>query len=325
MQYRPLGQSGLQASVVALGAWAIGGWPWGGTDEAKSIAAIQAAIDCGVNFIDTAPGYGLGLSEEIVGKAIVGRRDKVLLATKCALEWHKPVGKPAFEEMGTPVYKHLGADSIRHECEQSLRRLGTDHLDLYQTHWPDPDTPIAETMGALLDLKKEGKIRAIGASNVNPALMDEYRAVGPLDADQERYNMFDRRLEAEQLPYCLANNIAVLAYSPIAQGLLTGAIGPDRTFPEGDLRLNNPRYSVENRQRVASLLDELRPLADARSLKLSQLVIAWTIAQPGLTHALVGARNPEQAEENAVAGGVELTQDEIASINAALSRHTDIV
>ncbi len=325
MQYRPLGQSGIMASVASLGAWAIGGWPWGGTDEAEAIAAIRAAIDAGVNMIDSAPGYGLGLSEEIVGKAIAGRRDEVVLATKCGLEWHTPVGDSWFDEMGTRVYRHLGPDSVRHELELSLRRMGTDHLDLYQTHWPDPDTPIADTMGVLLALKQEGKIRAIGASNVNPALMGEYRALGPLDADQERYSMLDRNLEAEQLPYCLAHNIAVLAYSPIAQGLLTGAIGPDRTFAEGDLRINNPRYSVENRQRVAALLDDLRPIADGRGLMLSQLVIAWTIAQPGLTHALVGARNPKQAVENAVPGDVVLTPEEIAAINAALGRHTDLV
>jgi aryl-alcohol dehydrogenase-like predicted oxidoreductase len=325
MQYRPLGQSGIMASAVGLGAWAIGGWPWGGTNEDDAIAALRTAIDAGINLIDSAPGYGLGLSEEIVGKAIVGRRDEVVLATKCGLEWHKPVGDSWFDEMGTRVYRHLGPDSVRHELELSLRRMGTDHLDLYQTHWPDPDTPIADTMGTLLDLKQEGKIRAIGASNVNPALMDEYRALGALDVDQERFNMIDRGLAAEQLPYCLKHNIAVLAYSPIAQGLLTGAIGPDRTFNEGDLRIGNPRYSVENRQRVASLLDDLRPIADGRSLMLSQLVIAWTIAQPGLTHALVGARNPAQVEENAVPGDIVLASDEIAAINAALARHTDIV
>ncbi len=260
-----------------------------------------------------------------MGKAIAGRRDEVVLATKCGLEWHKPVGDSWFDEMGTRVYRHLGPDSVRQELELSLRRMGTDHLDLYQTHWPDPGTPIADTMGELLALKQEGKIRAIGASNVNPALMDEYRSFGPLDANQERYSLLDRGLEAEQLPYCIAHNIAVLAYSPIAQGLLTGAIGPDRTFADGDLRNNSPRYSMENRQRVASLLDELRPLADGRGLSLSQLVIAWTIAQPGLTHALVGARNPKQARENAVPGDVVLTAEEIAAIYTALSHHTDIV
>jgi aryl-alcohol dehydrogenase-like predicted oxidoreductase len=325
MQYRPLGQSGIQASVVGLGAWAIGGWPWGGTDEADAVAAIRACLDLGVNLIDSAPGYGLGLSEEIIGKAIAGRRDEVLLATKCGIEWHVEAGTYFFEAMGTRVFRYLGPESVRHELEQSLRRMGTDYLDLFQTHWPDATTPIEDTMGALMDLKHEGKIRALGASNVTPADMDRYRSVGPLDTDQERYSMIDPGLEAEQAPYCLAHNIALLAYSPMAMGLLTGAIGPDRTFGEGDMRNNLPRYGVENRQKVAALLDELQPVAAGRGLTIPQLVIAWTIAQPGITHALCGARNARQAQENAVPGDVALTADELSAINAALARHTDIV
>jgi methylglyoxal reductase len=318
MRYRSLGSSGIQASVVALGAWAIGGWWWGGADDAESVAAIQKAIDLGMTFIDTAPAYGLGHSEEVVGKAIKGRRDQVVLATKCGLVWHTDKGDHFFHEADRSVRRYLGPESIRYEVEQSLRRLGTEFIDLYQTHWQDPVTPIEETMGALLELKREGKIRAIGASNATVEQMEEYRKVGPLDCDQEKYSMLDRRLDADQLPYCERENIAVLAYSPLAQGLLTGKVTPDRPLAEGDYRVDSPRFSVENRKRILAFLDHLRPLAEARGATLGQLAIAWTIARPGLTHALVGARNPAQVAENAAAD-LELSHDEMARIDEALA------
>ncbi len=235
MRYRALGGSGIEASVVAFGAWAVGGWWWGGADDSESIAAIREALDLGITLIDTAPAYGLGHSEEVVGTAIKGRRDEVVLATKCGLIWHADKGNHFFDESGKSVRRYLGAESIRYEVEQSLRRLQTDVIDLYQTHWQDPTTPIEETMGALLELKREGKIRAIGVSNASVEQMDEYRKAGPLDADQEKYSMLVRNLDEGQLPYCEREGIAVLAYSPLAQGLLTGKVTADRTIPEGDL------------------------------------------------------------------------------------------
>ncbi len=322
MQYRPLGQSGIQASVVAFGAWAIGGWPWGGTDEANAVSAIHRALDLGMNLIDTAPAYGLGLSEEIVGKAIAGRRKDAVIATKCGLTWHTDKGAHFFTEYGKPVHRYLGPESIRQEIELSLRRLGTDYIDLYQTHWQDETTPIADTMAELMKLKDEGKIRAIGVSNVKVDHLEEYRKVGPVDSAQQLYSMIDRGIESELLPYCLRNNIAVLAYSPLAQGLLTGKVGPDREFPEGDMRRGSPRFSVENRKRIAAMLEEFRPIAEAHGITLAQLTIAWTIAQPGLTHALAGARNAEQVEENAGAGDVELTAEELGIISDAIARYT---
>ena len=195
MIYRPLGQSGITASVVAHGTWAIGGWMWGGTDVQKSVRSIQASLDAGVNFIDTAPAYGLGLSERIVGEAIRGRRDKVILATKCGLVWHTAKGTFFVDQNGTRIHRYLGAESIRYEVEQSLRRLETDYIDLYQTHWQDPTTPIEETMGTLLDLKKQGKIRAIGVSNCTLDQVRQYRSVGPVDTAQEQYSMLHRELE----------------------------------------------------------------------------------------------------------------------------------
>lgn len=320
MRYRVLGESGIRASVVGLGAWAIGGWAWGGTDEKDAIAAIRAALDAGMTLIDTAPAYGFGLSEEIVGKALAGRRGEAVLATKCGLVWDCAKGERFFSAEGRDVHRYLGPDSIRREVEASLRRLKTDRIDLYQTHWQDATTPVAETMACLLDLKKEGKIRAIGVSNATTAHLDAYRAVGPVDADQELYSMLDRKAEEELIPYCRGRNIAVLAYSPLAQGLLTGAIGPDRVFPKGDHRASKPRFSVENRRRILAFLDEIRPMADRRGLTLGQLVTAWTIEQPGMTHALCGARTAAQAAENARAGAVELTPAEVAEVTGVLER-----
>jgi methylglyoxal reductase len=321
MQLKPLGQSGIQASVIGLGAWAIGGWEWGGTDEKASIEAIQAAIDAGVTLIDTAPIYGMGVSEEIVGKAIAGRRDKVILATKCGLVWHTQQGNHFFDQSGKPVHRYLGAAAIRYEVEESLRRLQTDVIDLYQTHWQDATTPIQETMQTLLDLKQAGKIRAIGVSNVSVPELRQYLETGPVDSAQEKYSMLDRQIEAELLPFCRENNIAMLAYSPLALGLLTGKIGPDRQFNEGDQRLKLPRFSIENRQRVAALLEGFQPIADRHNLTLSQLVIAWTAAQPGITHVLCGARNPQQAIENARAGTITLSADDISQMNAIIQSH----
>jgi aryl-alcohol dehydrogenase-like predicted oxidoreductase len=315
--YRPLGQSGISTSVIAHGTWAIGGWMWGGTDEEQSIRAIQASLDAGVNFIDTAPAYGLGLSERIVGRAIQGRRDKVILATKCGLVWHTTEGNYFVEQNGARIHRYLGAQSIRYEVEQSLGRLGTDYIDLYQTHWQDSTTPIEETMETLLELKRQGKIRAIGVSNCTLDQLRRYRRVGQVDTAQELYHMLDRSLEAEYLPYCKRNNIAVLAYSPLANGLLTGKVDPDRVFPPDDLRHNNPLFSRESRLRVKEMLDRMRPVADKSSLTLAQLVIAWTIAQPGVTHALVGARDAAQAVENAAAA-IRLSAQDVAKVSQAL-------
>lgn len=314
MQKRILGTSGIETSVIGLGTWAIGGWCWGGTDEQDSIDAIHAAMDEGVNLIDTAPAYGLGLSEEIVGKAIAGRREQVVLATKCGLVWHTQKGNHFFDQDGKPVHRYLGADSIRHELELSLKRMNTDYIDLYQTHWQDPTTPISETMSALLELKGEGKIRAIGVSNVNVEQLREYLAVGPVDSAQEKYSMLDRKLEADLIPYCIENNVSLLAYSPLVLGLLSGKIGPEREFPDSDMRKTNPRFSKENRQRVKEMLNEIEPIAQKHSLTMAQLVTAWTLSQPGVTFALVGARNRQQAVENAAAGNAALSAEEVRQI-----------
>jgi methylglyoxal reductase len=316
---RDIGSSGVKASAVGLGTWAIGGWMWGGTDEAQSIAAIQASLDAGVTLIDTAPAYGLGRAEEIVGKALEGRREKAVIATKCGLVWHTRQGRHFFDQDGRPVHRYLGRDAIFHEVDESLKRLRTDHIDLYITHWQDPATPIDETMDALKELKKSGKIRAIGASNVGTQDLEAYIAAGGLDAIQERFSMIDREIEAELLPLTRANGVAMLSYSSLALGLLSGTVGPDRVFDGDDQRKDNSRFSVANRQKVANFAEAVRPIAAEHDATIAQVVIAWTLAQPGITFALCGARSPAQALDNARAGTIRLSQDELSKIDAAIA------
>jgi aryl-alcohol dehydrogenase-like predicted oxidoreductase len=318
---RSIGASGLRASAVGLGAWAIGGWMWGGTDEKAAIAGIHAAIDAGLSLIDTAPAYGQGTSETIVGRAIKGRRDQVVLATKCGLVWHTQRGNHFFDVDGRPVHRYLGRDSIVYEVEQSLKRLGTDVIDVYITHWQDPTTPIAETVGAMEQLKDQGKIRSIGASNTSIDDLKAYIASRQLDAIQEEYSMVKRDIEATLLPTCAEHGVATLSYSTLALGLLTGRMGPDRAFNGDDLRKDNRLFSNRNREKVAAFAGEIAPVASGHDATTAQIVIAWTLQQPGITFALCGARNPEQAIENAKAGRVRLSAEDLSQINSAAGRH----
>jgi aryl-alcohol dehydrogenase-like predicted oxidoreductase len=326
MRYEKLGASQIDVSVVGFGAWAIGGWMWGGADEQQAIDAIHAALDHGINLLDTAPIYGYGRSEEIVGKAIRDRRDKVVLATKCGLIWDREEGEfhfhaneegITFRASDKKVYKLLRPESIRQELERSLLRLGATHVDLYQTHWQESTTPIADTMAALLQLKQEGKIRAIGISNAN---LDQLKAYGPIDADQEKFSLLDRGIEKNgMLDYVHQHNIAMLAYSPLANGLLTGKIRPDREYGAGDLRKGNRRFTSANVARINGSLEELRPLAEHHHATIAQLVIAWTAAQAGITSVLCGARNPQQAVENAAAGQIQLAPEEVEKIGKTVA------
>jgi len=323
MLTRPLGGSSIDASAVGLGTWAIGGWMWGGTDESESIAAIQASIDEGISLIDTAPAYGQGRAEEILGAAIRGRRDEVVLATKCGLVWHTTKGNRFFDYDGEPVHRYLGRESIVHEVEESLRRLGTDHIDLYITHWQDPTTPIEETVAALVQLREQGKIRAIGASNVSEQELRSYVATGELDAIQEEYSMIARDIETTLLPIARDAGVSTLSYSSLALGLLSGSMGPDRVFSGDDQRKGNPRFSLGNREKVARLMEAIDPVADAHAATKAQIVIAWTLQQPGITYSLCGARNPKQARENAAAGRLRLSDDDLTLIDAAVALHVN--
>jgi methylglyoxal reductase len=316
-----LGSSGIRCEAIGLGTWAMGGWMWGGGDDAAAIDAIRASMDAGVRLIDTAPAYGLGRAERLVGAALEGRRDEAVLVTKCGLVWHTTAGTHFFDEDGRPVHRFLGRESIFHEVEESLARLRTDRIDLYITHWQDATTPVAATMNALLTLKRQGKIRAIGVSNVDAPTLAEYLKHGPVDAIQERYSLVDRGIEATLLPLCRQHGIAVLGYSSLALGLLAGPIDAAREFGGDDQRRDNPRFSAANRLKLNAFFAELEPLRARLQCSFAQLMIAWTTANGAVTVALCGARTPRQAIDNAGAGALELDRDELALIDGAADRH----
>ncbi|GAB3758876.1 aldo/keto reductase [Spirosoma pomorum] len=325
MEYRKLGESDIQLSAITFGAWAAGGWMWGGTERSGAVEAIRASYDLGVTSIDTAPIYGQGTSEEIVGEAIKGiPRDKVQILTKYGMRWDLAKGDFGFKSQDNngndiDVYKYSGKESIIKECEDSLKRLGTDYIDLYQMHWPDKTTPIDESMEAVLRLIEQGKIRQAGVSNYSVAQMQEAENVLVIASNQVPYSMLNRSAEAELVPYVLATNKSILAYSPMERGLLTGKIRPGHQFAPGDHRATYRFFKPENIEQADKLLQAIKPLADEKGATLGQLVIRWTIEQPGITSALVGARDAEQATQNAKAINVTLSADEIDFINQQLA------
>lgn len=318
MNKKLLGKHGMQASVVAFGAWAIGGWKWGGTDTQASIAAVQASLDAGVDFIDTAAVYGFGLSEEIVGKAIQGRaREDIIVATKCGLRWDMETPTLHAESEGRRICRTLEPTSIRWELEQSLQRLGTDYIDLYQTHWPDPETDIESVVESFEALKKEGLIRAWGLCNESTERLRKAAQLGGLATDQEKYSMLDREQDSANLPVCQSHDLGFLCYSPIAQGLLTGNIDANRQFAAGDFRIGNPRFAPPVLNAIQALLAPIKTLACDKAVSVEQLVLAWTLKQAGVSHVLVGTRNVEQAKSNAMAGCIELNGEELAILTQA--------
>ncbi len=325
METRQLGNSGINATAVTLGTWAIGGWAWGGTDKNKAIQAIQESVDQGITSIDTAPVYGFGVSESIVGDAIEGHQDKVQIFTKYGLRWDQQNGQFYFntqDSNGNPIdiYKYAAKKSVIYECEQSLKRLNVDKIDLYQIHWPDETTPIEETMEAVEQLIDQGKIVAAGVCNYNVDQMKTAEKVVNLASNQVPYSMINRGIENEIVPYCMEHNKAILAYSPLQRGLLTGKITENHTFKEGDNRATNPFFKAENIKKVNEFLDNIKPVAEGHTITLPQLAIAWTKQQPGITVALVGARDQKQAKENAAAANIFLTEEEINTINKHLEK-----
>jgi aryl-alcohol dehydrogenase-like predicted oxidoreductase len=324
MHKRQLGTSSVKITPLVLGTWAIGGWLWGGTDEKDAIAAIHASIDHGVTTIDTAPIYGMGLSEEIVGKAIEGRRDQIVIATKCGMRWDSEKGTEPWDSQdpqGRPVIirKYLKPESIAYECEQSLKRLKVDAIDLYQIHWPDLGTPIEESWGAMVKLLEEGKVRAIGVSNYNLKQLTEAHAIYPVHSIQSRYSLMRRGIEEDIVPFCLNNNIGILAYSPLERGLLTGKIGIHQKFPQGDHRADQPVFSLSSRERVHQVLETIRPIAERHNATLSQIILHTTFHMPGITGVLAGARNKAQAVENGKAAEVHLSKKEHLEILEAFA------
>lgn len=321
MKTRLLGNNGFEASVIAFGAWAIGGWKWGGSDIRASVEAVHAALDAGVNFIDTAAVYGFGLSEKIVGEAIVGRpRGEIILATKCGLRWDVETPTLHFKGDKHSIYRTLDAESIRWELHQSLERLGTDYIDLYQTHWPDPQQDIEVVVNTLQALKKEGLIRAWGLCNENPERLTVAAQSGDLSTDQERYSLLDREQDALNLPICKEHGLGFLCYSPIAQGLLTGTIDEKREFKADDLRIGNPRFAKPVIEALNAVLAPVKSLAQDKSVSTEQLVLAWTLRQAGVSHVLVGARHAEQASANAIAGSLMLDAEEFDVVQQAADK-----
>lgn len=292
---------------------------WGGSDERDAIAAIQASLDNGVTTIDTAPIYGMGYSEELVGKAIKGRRDKVVVATKCGMRWDGNEGiEPWLQEdlKGNRVLirKNSRPESIVYECEQSLKRLGVDVIDLYQIHWPDVSTPIADSWNAMAKLKAQGKVRAIGVSNFSLLQLQEAHAIHSVDSLQPPYSLLRRGIEKDLVPYCLEQKIAILAYSPLERGILTGKVTMQRHFSKGDHREKLHFFLLENREKILTGLGQIRPIAERHSATVAQVIIHCTFRMPGITAAIVGARNPQQAEENAGAATLQLSEQERAQV-----------
>lgn len=325
MEYKKLAKSEIPVSVITFGAWVTGGLFWGGSDKNQSVKAINKAIDYGITSIDTAPVYGFGESEKIVGEAIKGKRDKLQIFTKYGLRWDKKIGSYYFnitdhKGKSSSIYKYAGKDSIIYECEQSLKRLGTDYIDLYQIHWHDVTTPVEESMEAVNKLISDGKVRAAGVCNYSVENLKVAGSVINIVSDQVPYSMVKRDIEKDVIPYCMENNISILAYSPLERGLLTGKITPDYKFKPGDNRYKSPYFKGKNLVRINKFLDTIKPLARERNISLAQLVINWTMQQPGITSALVGLRNPEQVDENVKAADFMLNSEEIDTINRELKK-----
>jgi len=300
----------LQVARVALGTWAMGGWMWGGTDERESVATIRAALEQGINLIDTAPVYGFGVSERIVGQALAaaGLRARAVIATKVGLEWHD--GK---------VYRNATRGRIMREIDESLRRLRTDYIDIYQVHWPDPLVPIEETAEAMRALYDQGKIRAIGVSNFSVAQMERFRQVAPLHVLQPPYNLFERAIETEILPYCRANNIATFGYGALCRGLLSGRMGPNTTFEGDDLRRLDPKFRPPRYAQYLTAVGQLDQLAqDLYHRRVIHLAVRWMLDQ-GISVALWGARHPDQLQAALGVAGWSLGAATRARIDRILS------
>ena len=308
METRLLGTSDIQITPILMGTWQAGKRMWSGIDDRESIEAIRAAVEAGITTIDTAEVYGEGHSEQIVATAVSDMRDRLVYASKV-------------------FANHLKYDEVIKACDRSLKNLNTDYLDLYQIHWPsgsfgNEQVPIEETMKALNKLKQDGKIRAIGVSNFNRAQLVEASQYGRIDSLQPPYSLFWRKIEKDAVPYCIENNISILAYSSMAQGLLTGKFSPGHEFDKDDHRSANVLFQGENFERAQNALQQLKPIAEKHNCTLAQLSLAWLIAQPQ-TNAIAGARTAAQAKDNAKAASVNLSTDELEEIDRIGRQVTD--
>jgi aryl-alcohol dehydrogenase-like predicted oxidoreductase len=314
MEFVTLAETGLKLSRVGLGTWSMTGDWWGPADPQEAYATLRKAIDLGITLFDTAPAYGRGLSEELLGRAIrdAGCRDRVVIATKAGLQWTN--GK---------VVRNCSLSWLAQDLENSLRRLQTDVIDIYQVHWPDPLEPLEETAAFFGRLLQEGKIRAIGVSNFSPEQMERFRQVAPLHTAQPPYNLFERQIEADVLPYCQANGIATLIYSPLCRGLLGGRLTPQTKFPPGDLRSGiDPKFAEPRYSQYLQAAEELSRLARERYGKtLPQLAVRWLLDQPGVSAILWGARKRQQLDDLARVWGWSLEAEARQTIDEILQRH----
>jgi aryl-alcohol dehydrogenase-like predicted oxidoreductase len=317
MRTRTLGRSGLRLTTIGAGTYALGGnnwrWAWGAQDDADSIAAMRRGFDLGINWVDTAPAYGLGHAEEVVGQAIKGRRHELIVATKCGLAWHQ--GSPE-------VFGRLDAASVSREIDASLGRLGVDEIDLYQIHWPNPDAQLEEAWVAMADAVQAGKIRYLGASNFSVDQLRRVQAIHPVASLQPPYSMLERGVEAELLPFCAASGIGVIVYSPMQTGLLSGKFSAQRVaaLPDDDFRkTSDPHFQEPDLGANLRLVEGLRPIAQANGRSVAQLAIAWVLRRPEVTAAIVGARRPDQIEETAPAADWSLSDADIAKVDALLA------
>jgi aryl-alcohol dehydrogenase-like predicted oxidoreductase len=312
MEFVDIPGTDMRVSRIALGTWAIGGWMWGGSNESDAIRAIHAALDRGINLIDTAPVYGFGRSEEIVGKALAvgGRRKRAFIATKVGLDWKD--GKP---------FRNASKMRIIQEAENSLRRLQTDVIDLYQVHWPDPHTPIAEVAGAMGELHRTGKIRAIGVSNFTPAQMEEFSKVAPLHTAQPPYNLFERAIEQNVLSYCRDRSIALLAYGSLCRGLLSGSMSKSSRFTGDDLRKNDPKFCSPRFEQYLAAVEELDGLARERYGRgVIHLAVRWVLDRGEMNIALWGARRADQLSSIANVLGWHIDGAAMAEIDRILQK-----
>jgi aryl-alcohol dehydrogenase-like predicted oxidoreductase len=307
------GETDLEVSVLALGTWVTGGWAWGGADENESLRAVLKALELGINFVDTAPVYGFGRSERIIGQALKewGQRDRIVIATKCGLEWDEREN----------IRRNAGPEKIRQEVDQSLTRLGLDYLDLYQIHWPDGKTLVEKSMETLVRLQETGKIRYIGVSNFNPEQIMACQSVGPVSSLQPPYNIFEREIEKELLPFCRTNGIATMAYGGLCRGLLTGKFSGDEKFPRGDLRRADPKFKPDRFKQYVKGVDQLKKLAGKYHKSVAQFALRWALQQPGITTVLAGARTAAQVEENAGVAGWQITPEDLEGVERILKTH----
>ena len=310
MQLRRLGQTDLFVSPIALGCWPIAGMTSLNVTEASSLATLEACPDLGINFLDTAYCYGAhGESEDLIRRALGHRRDEMVIATKGGIHW---ADDGSMAKDGSP-------ERLRWECEESLRRLDTDRVELLYLHAADPNVPVAESAGALKDLLDEGKTRSVGASNLSVEQLEEFQAVCPLTAVQPHYNMLQREIEADVLPWCCERGISVCVYWPLLKGLLAGKLARDHVFLPGDGRAKYPMFQGEEWRKNQDIVERLRAIAEEIGKSVAQLVINWTIHREGITAALCGAKRPDQVEENAGAGGWSLTEEQLGRVDEALA------